>query len=43
MFVGVQGATLLKLGLLPASPATLLSGLGFAWKMGTLGIVLVEA
>lgn len=37
MFVGVQ--PLLKLGLLPASPATLLSWLGSAWKTGTLSIV----
>lgn len=43
MSVGVQDVPLLKLGLLPTSPATLLSGLGSAWKVGTLSIVLVEA
>lgn len=43
MFVGVRDASFLKLGLLPASPATLLSGLGSARKTGTLSIVLAEA
>lgn len=43
MFVGVQDASFLKLGLLPVSSTILLSGLGSAWKTGTLSIVLAEA